>query len=255
MNNSSLVTFREKLYFFIKLTISFLIYASIFYLLVYADRNSLIALVPVLFYLGIYIVLIFCFHGFFYGYILGNGILLNKSQLPTLYDKALIISEKIGLSYTPRIYILQNNGMLNAFASRFVGDDFIVLYSDIVDACKDDNYNALDFIIAHELAHVKRKHCLKRLILCPSLLVPFLGSAYSRACEYTCDRIAYTLCPHSRTDGLLILAGGKELYMKINAEEYIENTRRLSFWRWFAEILSSHPNLPKRVHALNKMNF
>lgn len=255
MKTSNLVTFKEKLYFFIKLTISFLIYASIFYFLVYVDSNSIIALIPILIYFGIYILFIFCFHGLFYGHILGNGILLNKSQFPDLYNKALIISEKMELSYMPKIYILQNNGILNAFASRFVGHDYIVLYSDIVDACKENNYTALDFIIAHELAHVKRKHCLKRLILFPSFVVPFLGSAYSRACEYTCDRIAYALCPHSRIDGLLILASGKELYMKMNSEEYIENTRRLSFWKWFAEVLSTHPNLPKRVNALNKMNF
>jgi hypothetical protein len=57
----------------------------------------------------------------------------------------------------PEAYLLQMGGMLNAFATRFLGRDFLVLYSDVVDGLAD-NPDALNFYIGHEIGHIKRKH-------------------------------------------------------------------------------------------------
>ena len=73
--------------------------------------------------------------------------------------------------------------------------------------------NLLEFIIGHELGHIKRKHLIKKLILFPSFIIPFLGSAYSRACEYTCDNIGYALAPQGAKNGLLLLVSGKNLFL------------------------------------------
>ena len=82
----------------------------------------------------------------------------------------------------------------------------------------------------------------------PSYLIPFLGSAYSRACEYTCDNIGYALCPSGVKSGLLVLASGKTIYKRVNLNEFTKQDRTEDgFWKWFAEKVASHPNLTKRL--------
>lgn len=72
--------------------------------------------------------------------------------------------------------------------------------------------------------------------------------AYYRACEYTCDEIGNALNSKGTINGLLILAAGKNLYNKVNVKEFIiQDKVEYSFWKWFAEKLSSHPTLSKRI--------
>jgi Zn-dependent protease with chaperone function len=57
--------------------------------------------------------------------------------------------------------------------------------------------------------------------------------------------------PNGSTLGLLILASGKSGYKKVNMEEYISSSKNeKGFWLWFAEKVSSHPNLPKRIENI-----
>ena len=101
------------------------------------------------------------------------------------------------------------------------------------------------------MAHLKRRHLAWRWVLFPSTLFPFLGAAYSRACEYTCDRFGAYYQRDGAVGGLLVLAAGKKLYRQVDAEEFgNQQATERGFWIWFAEILSSHPNLPKRVKAI-----
>jgi Zn-dependent protease with chaperone function len=84
------------------------------------------------------------------------------------------------------------------------------------------------------------------------MVFPFLAGAYSRACEYTCDRFGNALEPEGGVDGLLVLAAGRDLYTQVNAAVYSsQRETETGFFVRFAEILSTHPNLPKRVAALN----
>ena len=103
------------------------------------------------------------------------------------------------LNPVPAIYVLQAGGLLNAFATRFLGRSFVVIYSDVLELAYMKGEAELAFVICHELAHIKRKHLAWRWFLYPSMLIPFLGAAYSRACEYTCDRFG----AHYRPDGAL----------------------------------------------------
>jgi Zn-dependent protease with chaperone function len=84
------------------------------------------------------------------------------------------------------------------------------------------------------------------------MVFPFLSGAYSRACEYTCDRFGNALEPEGGVDGLLVLAAGRDLYTHVNSTEYSgQQETETGFFVRFAEILSTHPNLPKRVAALD----
>ena len=64
----------------------------------------------------------------------GNGVLLSMQQLPDLRAKFDACCDKLGIDERPEAYVLQGGGVLNAFATRFLGRHYVVLLSDIVDA-------------------------------------------------------------------------------------------------------------------------
>jgi len=106
------------------------------------------------------------------------------------------------------------------------------------------------FVLAHELAHIKRRHTKFRYLHHPASFVPFLGLAYSRACEFTCDHIAKALCPEGAKWGLVALATGSKIYRQVNLPAlYRQFDEEHGFWTWFHEILSTHPNLVRRIKA------
>jgi Zn-dependent protease with chaperone function len=81
--------------------------------------------------------------------------------------------------------------------------------------------------------------------------VPYLGPAYSRACEYICDRVGAYCEPTGAIDGLLALAVGGWLHTHVSAQDFaLQAGTDKDFWIRRAEVVSSHPRLPKRVAAL-----
>lgn len=210
--------------------------------------------------IGLFVIALILFftvilHGLYVGGIRRNGVKLSTEQFPELYQKAISVAKDMGLQKTPDIYVVESEGMLNAFATRFFLKDMVVLYSGIFDLIEKEGEKEVLFVLAHEFAHLKRKHVVISLLLLPALWVPFIGNAYLRACEYTCDRYAayYIQSLEASTNGLLMLAIGKELYSKVNREAYMKQLQTESgFFVWLNEKLSTHPHLPKRVYELSK---
>jgi Zn-dependent protease with chaperone function len=164
---------------------------------------------------------------------------------------AVAHARKLGLSKVPAIYVLQSGGLLNAFATRFLGRDFVIIYSDILEMALARGEAAVGFVVAHELGHIWRGHLKHRWLTVPGRLLPYLGPAYSRACEYTCDRLGAFCQPDGAIAGLLALAAGKRLHAHVDVREYAaQAVSDHSFWVRRAELVSSHPLLPKRVAAL-----
>lgn len=182
----------------------------------------------------------------------GSSVKLGPQQMPGLYKRVVTLSNRIGLKKVPDAYLVQSGGVLNAFATKFGSRNFIALYSDMVRSC-GDNMDALDFIIGHELGHLHRGHLRWRPLKAPAMIIPFLGSAYYRSCEYTCDRYGKASCgDHSKClDGLCLLASGARYAPSLNRRQFVcqtedLNTVLMKFGSWFA----SHPPLAKRAAAL-----
>lgn len=248
---------KEKTYFFIKVIVSIILYAVLFN---FISTLSSIEISPqykvLFFYVGVIVLYLALRVGLLIGYLKGNAIKISENQLPEIYEIIKKQSSALGLASVPEVYLLQAGGLLNAFATRFMGTNYVVIYSDILDEAYENNMPTVEFIIGHELGHVKRKHVLKGILLFPSLIIPFLGAAYSRACEYTCDSIGAALSPKGARTGLVLLASGKRLYKKVNIEKFMyQSENEESFWSWFSEKVSSHPKLSKRVLRFQDQEF
>lgn len=248
---------RENLYFTLKIIFTFVILVWFISLLAkFLSSMSSLAL-PTLLTFIIYFLMIVLFIFFqkilLVAYMKGNGICVSENQFPEVYKEYKVMVEKLGIKKEPQLFILQQGGLLNAFAIRFSGRNYIAIYSDVFSVLTSD-LDTLKFVIGHELAHVKRNHMSKRFWTFPSSAIPFLTPAYSRMCEYTCDNIGTALVKENYIDGLVLLAAGKELYKNVNVENYIEESdKNNTAVVKFVGLFLSHPYLPRRIKNINTL--
>lgn len=202
-------------------------------------------------YIVFFIFLGYLLRGFFIGSLKQNAIKITDNQFGDIYKMVKDFSSQLKLETIPEIYIIQSGGALNAFVMRFLSRNFVVIYSDILCLAYEEGEEAVKFVIAHELAHIKRRHISKMFWTSMGHIIPFLGSAYSRACERTCDSIAAHLAPSNPAQGILVLLAGKKLHSKVNISELIKTANEeIGFWSGWAELISSHPTLSSRLKRM-----
>ena len=239
---NQLVHHKEGIYFAITLLVSILTYVALLFSIIGIAMIAALMLIS------------YFFHAISMASIRRNGVRLSERQFPEIYQKAVKLAGDMEIEKMPAIYVLESMGTLNAFATRFFGKNMVVVYSEIFDLSEENREDELLFVLAHEFAHIKRRHVLVHLLLLPAMFIPFLGEAYLRACEYTCDRYAayYVGNLDAAKEALSMLAIGKKLSSKMSKEAYVEQIREESgFFPWLSEKLSTHPDLPKRINALD----
>lgn len=182
-------------------------------------------------------------------HIKGNGVELTEAQFPDLHTQFTACCDRLQMKTRPQAYILNGNGGLNAFATKFLGTQYVVLMSDVVDAM-DKHADGVRFYIGHELGHLRMKHLNGHLLRWPVLWLPLLGAAYSRARESTCDRhgLACSGSPEGAARALAALSAGAERWKQLDVTAYLSQTSHSSgFWMSFHELISGYPWLTKRA--------
>jgi Zn-dependent protease with chaperone function len=244
-----LINPRERFLYAAMVLVSLLVYGG----LVAAGLSRPEVGVTILFYGVLFLLLGVFAHGLALGRVRGNAVRVSERQFPLLHRFATTHSRRLGLSRVPDVYVMESGGLLNAFATRFFGRDFIIVHSDVLELALAQGGAAVGFIMGHELAHIWRGHLKHQWLTIPGRLFPYLGAAYSRACEYTCDRVGAFCQADGAISGLLALAAGKQLHAHVDAREYAaQAVSDQGFWIRRAELMSSHPLLTKRVAALLK---
>jgi Zn-dependent protease with chaperone function len=206
-------------------------------------------------YVGIFVAISWIALAMHLCHVRGNGIKVGSDQLPKVYESARRAAKALGLAEAPDVYVIQEGGVLNAFATKWAFRSYIVLYSDLVDACGDDS-GELDMIVAHEMGHLALKHITWHWILLPAMMVPFLSQAYSRACEYSADRCGWTGCRDKQAAmrGLIILAAGGHCGRMASLEAFLKQRNEVDgFWQIVVGLFSTHPWLTHRVEAVSRM--
>ncbi|AUB81248.1 M48 family metallopeptidase [Candidatus Thiodictyon syntrophicum] len=182
-------------------------------------------------------------------HIKGNGVELSAAQFPDLYEQFTSCCERLQIKELPAAYILNGGGGFNAFATKFLGAQFVVLLSDVVDAM-NQHPDGVRFYIGHELGHLRMKHLRATFLRWPVLWLPLLGAAYSRARESTCDRHGRACCasPEGAVRALAALAAGSQRWAQLDVAAYGRQVKHCSgFWMSFHELTSGYPWLTKRA--------
>jgi Zn-dependent protease with chaperone function/Tfp pilus assembly protein PilE len=220
------------------------IFSAVFWLaLILGTLGIALLFIPVVFIFYVFLQSAFISH------IKGTAAKITPEQFPDLHARVTACAEKLRMKTVPDAYILHANGIFNALATRFLGRNFIILYSDVVDALAD-NPDAINFYIGHELAHIRQRHLVWGPLLGPGGILPLLGAGYSRARESTCDLQGAYCCENrdSARQGLAALAVGSRRWKSMNMESYKDQTRGTGgFWMSFHELIGDYPWLVKRV--------
>lgn len=235
---------REKRYYLVMFLVSIVVW--------------LIALVSIVGALYVLCVALFIWfvNGLMIAHLKSEAVKVSDEQLAELNQSFKSTCQKLGCKKIPELFVMQSGGALNAFATKHSGRDFVVLYSDIIEAYGESSPEVL-FIMGHEIGHIERNHIFKKLLTFPGSLIPLLGLAYHRACEATCDR--YGLIASGDSEGakraIMILSGGKEAGKKMNSEQFASQHKQArGFFISWHELASGYPTLSQRVHNLAELS-
>lgn len=184
-----------------------------------------------------------------------KAIKITENNFPEVYYNISEYSNKLGLKKTPEAFLIQQNGVMNAFSAFIIRKQYIEIDSDLFEIAyrEFNDLESINFIIAHELAHIKYKHStfFYNFFILFATVIPIIGTTASRAREYSCDRLAQKLSQNNGVEAIFSLFAGKHLYKKINVYDYINNSNDIrGFFVWCNNLISSHPILPKRIRAL-----
>jgi Zn-dependent protease with chaperone function/Tfp pilus assembly major pilin PilA len=188
-------------------------------------------------------------HSTLIAHIKGNGVALSEAQFPDLHTQFVACCEQLQMPERPQAYVMNGNGGLNAFATKFLRSQYVVVLSDVVDAMRH-HPDGVRFYIGHELGHLRMKHLSWQFLRWPVLWLPLVGAAYSRARESTCDRhgAACSSSPDNAARAIAALAAGGRRWQQLDVNAYREQARQSSgFWMSFHELTSAYPWLTKRV--------
>ncbi len=182
----------------------------------------------------------------------GSAVRITPEQFPDLHARLLYCCQRVGLTKVPEAYVMNGDGLLNAFATRFLRRYYVVLLSDVLGAIDSDK-DAINFYIGHEIGHVHRSHIANGWWLAPSMWMPVIGAAYRRAQEYTCDQYGLVCCQHpeSAAHALAVLAAGPSQWKAMNLDAYLKQCETTGgFWMSLNELTSDYPWLCKRMRHI-----
>ncbi|MFW0784599.1 M48 family metallopeptidase [Gordonia sp. CPCC 206044] len=183
-----------------------------------------------------------------------NGVQMTPSQFPDGYRMVVEAAARYGLEYVPDAYVVLGNGMINAFASGHGFRRYVVVYSDLFEVGgRARDPQALEFIIGHEVGHIAAGHTSywRQLGTAVGMNIPFLGSALSRAQEYTADNYGYYTCSSGAPGVIGVLSSGKYMLSAVDFDQFADRaTHERGFFTWMVNALASHPVLTWRAAAL-----
>lgn len=185
---------------------------------------------------------------------IADSIPVGPNQFPELWAIFTDLAARYQMAEVPPLYVLNGNGLLNAYASKCqVRKTYVVLYSDLVDiAYEHQDFEEIKFILAHELGHIHCGHVnLWRTSIqaVPSLLR--ITPSLSRAQEYSADRCAAFMAPAGAASAVVLFAG-KNPYQRVNLDAYYAavEQHKDGLWLRVVNFLAGHAVGFRRMQPL-----
>ncbi len=190
----------------------------------------------------------------FRAYIYGHYVLVGPAQFAHLHQAVAEGAARLGLAVPPVTFVYNSNGVLNAYARRLLGRRFMFLTSALIEV---ETEAQVRFVIGHELGHHAAGHLspLNTLLHLPGHVVPFLGRAYSRARELTCDRIGAYLSEDlqaCRSALAMLACGCQRLNASLSCDAFEAQEALVpGFMGWLTLVFSRYPRTTQRVAAIS----
>ena len=209
---------------------------------------------------GIVFFLKWFFHNLFRANLYNNSLKLSEKQFPETFKEVENGCKLLGIKDIPEVFLVNGNGVVNAFAYNFLSKKYVILYSELVDTMLErGKHDELKMVISHELAHHALGHTKfwKNYILEFGLrMIPGLSFAYSRAMELSADRVGMIITGNSESAKRGIVStviGSKALASHIDIKELKEQEYCVdALFGFLSKFFSTHPTLVKRVIEMEK---
>ncbi|KEO81336.1 M48 family metallopeptidase [Tumebacillus flagellatus] len=190
---------------------------------------------------------------------LANYVKVGPNQFPEIYALTVEAAKRLDLPM-PHLYVNQSPE-INAHALGFGSRHEVVLTTAIIQALTPKE---LQFVIGHELGHIKGNHSVYRIIASTGFNNPFLASLrwvlnfavlfMSRVNEYSADRAGLIACGeiYSAVTAQLKLMIGREMLQQMNLKEFFRQMDEASKDRWnlLNDLQRTHPLPVYRIRAL-----
>ncbi|WP_229054661.1 M48 family metallopeptidase [Aeromicrobium sp. Leaf350] len=193
-----------------------------------------------------------------------NAVEVTADQLPELHQIFVEQAARLGMTpdgtgmgKTPRLYLVNGNGVMNAYATKCrIRRGYVVIYSDLLDlAYQHGHFDLMRFVLGHELGHHHCGHTQFRRLMLQGVLRPLqLWPSFSRAQEYTADRVGAFLSLEGAPD-MIGLYAGKHMQKDVRLEPYFASVERHKdgFWLKVANFRADHPVGFRRMTTLRRM--
>lgn len=189
---------------------------------------------------------------------------VSPTQFPEIYQLSVEAARRLDIPL-PKIFV-QQSPIINAYATGFGKSTYqVILTTATIDAMSSKE---LQFIIGHEMGHIKSNHVIYSLITSQllsgnpllfifswiQLIFRYALTFMSRVNEYTADRAGLIGCGniYYSISALTKLAIGKEMFERINLKEYFRQIEEFSNNKLNAltELDASHPFTVNRLRGL-----
>ena len=192
----------------------------------------------------------------YYAMCRSNAIRITERNFPEVYETIEKYANRLGIE-APKAYVMQSSGVLNAFSTFLFRRQWIMINAELFEVAYREYHDmdALNFAIAHEMAHIYYGHSTLHynLPIWFSMRIPVIGSTASRAREFSCDRLAQRLTGKDGIDTMLVLTIDRHLYKMVDRDDYIKEMEGMrGFFIWAVNIFMDHPVMSKRIIALKE---
>ncbi|MGE6553775.1 ankyrin repeat domain-containing protein [Exiguobacterium artemiae] len=172
-----------------------------------------------------------------------DGIILNEQQQPLAYEQLRQDAERLGFWKVPEITVT-NHKTINRPRTIGLFQKYLLV---LPTGYSVDETTRFELI--RELVHLKQNHEEKRMLLLLGSWVPFLRSAYLRACEETADRMALAcLTEEERVPALVRSVVGPVSWQTLNLTAYIDQKRQpMPFAAVLSELFRNQSSISRRL--------
>lgn len=248
---------KEKFYGSLTLVIGTLIWVVVLLIpVVYLLQGQVIPALVFLLYFTLFWLFSFVARALTRAYMFGHFVMVGPTQFPHLHRMVTEGAQTLGLKQVPTTFVYNSSGVMNAMALRLVGRArYVWLTSALID-CDDEDQ--VRFVVGHELGHHVAGHLDEpwSYLRLPAHFIPFLGPAYSRARELTCDRVGVFVARNlqaSRTALQMLACGSAKLNRQMNPDDFQAQERMVPAVAGFVlNAFSGYPRLTRRVQAVTQ---
>ena len=191
-------------------------------------------------------------------YLHGNSIQVTDRQYPELHNAVCEACRFLNIRKVPRVYIIHGGGLIELFiVKRFTKSGILVFTSEMFEnLLQGGDSRPFMMVVGRQLGHIRAGHFRYWILtdMVGRLALPFY-LAWSRACDYTADRIGMLVAGglEPARNALVSLTVGRKLARAAHHESLLTQGQELraSPLALLAELLQSEPFIVRRVAELD----